>query len=135
MITTPPALVVDDGDVVSVRARDESGGFGILKGHADFLTALTISVISWTTSDGGERFAAVRRGVLRVRGGDEVSIATREAVTDTSLDHLEQVILTRFREFADAEREARTDSLKLQMRAIKQIVKYLRPGQPSEFSM
>ena len=46
LITTPTALVIDDHDVVAVRAEDESGGFGILSGHGDFLTALTVSVVS-----------------------------------------------------------------------------------------
>jgi F-type H+-transporting ATPase subunit epsilon len=39
--------VIDDPDVVAVRAEDESGSFGILSGHADFLTALTVSVVAW----------------------------------------------------------------------------------------
>ena len=47
LITTPTAVVIDDPDVVAVRAEDESGGFGILKGHADLLTALTVSIVSW----------------------------------------------------------------------------------------
>ena len=47
LITTPTAVVLDDPDVVGVRAEDESGSFGILSGHADFLTALTVSMVSW----------------------------------------------------------------------------------------
>ena len=45
LITTPTAVVIDDPNVVAVRAEDESGSFGILNGHADFLTALTVSVV------------------------------------------------------------------------------------------
>ena len=37
LITTPTAVVIDEQDVVAVRAEDESGSFGILNGHADFL--------------------------------------------------------------------------------------------------
>ena len=32
LITTPTAVVIDDPNVVAVRAEDESGGFGILIG-------------------------------------------------------------------------------------------------------
>ena len=130
LITTPTAVVLDDADVVAVRAEDESGSFGILNGHADFLTALTVSVVRWHRSDGRQRFCAVRRGVLSVTKGKEVAIATREAIPGDDLDHLEQVVLAEFREVLEAERIARTESVRLQMKAIRQIVRYLRPERP-----
>jgi F-type H+-transporting ATPase subunit epsilon len=133
LITTPTAVVIDDPDVVSVRAEDESGGFGILNGHANFLTALTVSVVAWRNVDGRQRFCAVRHGVLSVTNGSEVAVATREATAGDDLDHLEQVILARFREALEAERTARTRSLQLQMKAIRQIVRYLRPEKPGVF--
>ena len=51
LITTPTAVIVDEQHVVAVRAEDESGSFGILNGHADYLTALTVSVVSWRHAD------------------------------------------------------------------------------------
>jgi F-type H+-transporting ATPase subunit epsilon len=133
LITTPTAVVIDDPDVVAVRAEDESGSFGILKGHADFLTALTVSVVRWQHTDDRQRFCAVRRGVLSVAKGSEVAIATREALPGDDLDHLEQVVLAKFREALEAERIARTESLQLQMKAIRQIVRYLRPERRGVF--
>ena len=133
LITTPTAVVIDDPNVVAVRAEDESGSFGILNGHADFLTALTVSVVSWHRADDRQRFCAVRRGVLSVTKGSEVAIATREALPGDDLDHLEQVVLAEFREALEAERTARTESLQLQMKAIRQIVRYLRPERPGVF--
>ena len=116
-----------------MRAEDESGAFGILRGHADFLTALTVSVVSWHRADNRQRFCAVRRGVLSMTSGNEVAIATRAAVPDDDLDHLEQVVLKEFLEAAEAERIARTESLQLQMKAIRQIVRYMRPHRPGIF--
>jgi F-type H+-transporting ATPase subunit epsilon len=133
LITTPTAVVVDDSDVVAVRAEDESGSFGILRGHADFLTALTVSVVSWHRADDRKRYCAVRRGVLSMTDGREVSIATREAIPGDELDHLEQVVLAEFRESLEAERTARIESVQLQMKAIRQIVRYLRPERPGVF--
>ena len=133
LITTAAAVVIDDPDVVAVRAEDESGSFGILNGHADFLTALTVSVVSWRRADGRQRFCAVRRGVLSVSNGNEVALATREAIPGDDLDHLERVVLTQFRGALEAERIARTESLRLQMKAIRQIVRYLRPQRPDLF--
>ncbi len=133
LITTPTAVVIDDPNVVAVRAEDESGSFGILKGHADFVTALTVSVVRWHRADDRQQFCAVRRGVLSVTKGSEVTIATREALSGNDLDHLEQVVLAEFREVLEAERAARIESLQLQMKAIRQIVRYLRPERPGVF--
>ncbi len=127
LITTPTAIVVDESDVYAIRAEDESGGFGILPGHADFLTVLTISVVSWRRANGDQRFCAVRRGVFTVSGGRQVAVATREALIGTDLQELEGAVLEGFRSAAEAEQTARTEALKLEMRAIRQIVRYLRP--------
>ncbi len=133
LITTPTAVVVDDPDVIAVRAEDESGSFGILNGHADFLTALTVSVVSWHHADDRQRFCAVRRGVLSATNWRSVAIATREAIPGDDLGLLEQVVLAQFRDTLEAERAARTESLQLQMKAIRQIVRYLRPERPGIF--
>ena len=126
-VSTPLAIVVDAGDVAYLRAEDETGAFGILPGHADFLTALTVSVVAWHRTDGLQHYCAVRRGVLRVSAGSEVAIATREAISGDDLDHLEQVVVAKLRSALESERAARTESLQLQMKAIRQIVRYLRP--------
>jgi F-type H+-transporting ATPase subunit epsilon len=133
LITTPTAVVIDDPDVVAVRAEDESGSFGILSGHADFLTALTVSVVAWRRRDDRHRFCAVRRGVLSVSHGSLVAIATREALVGDDLERLEHVVLAEFRNNIEAERTARTASLQLEMKAIRQIVRYLRPERPGAF--
>jgi F-type H+-transporting ATPase subunit epsilon len=127
LITTPTAVVIDDPNMVSVRAEDESGSFGILNGHADLLTALTVSIVSWHHSDGRQRYCAVRRGVLSVTKGAEVAIATREAIPGDDLERLEHVVASELRQRVDTERIARTESLQLQMKAMRQIVRYLRP--------
>ena len=133
LITTPTAVVVDDPDVASVRAEDESGGFGVLAGHADLLTALAVSIVHWRDAGGTPHYCAVRRGVLTVTNGGEIAIATREAVADDDLDRLEHTVLAEFHERTEAERTARTESLRLQMKAIRQIVQYLRPERAGLF--
>jgi F-type H+-transporting ATPase subunit epsilon len=133
LITTPTAVVVDDRQVAGVRAADESGSFGILEGHADFLTALALSVMSWHRADGRQCFCAVRHGVLSVANGSEIAIATREAILGDDLGHLEQVVLAQFRDAIEAERITRTEGIGLQMKAIRQILRYLRPERPGVF--
>jgi F-type H+-transporting ATPase subunit epsilon len=127
LITDPTAIIADHADVASVRAEDESGGFGILDGHTDLLTVLTVSVVSWRHRDGKAGYCAVRRGVLSVHGGKEVAIATREAQRGDDLYTLEASVLSRFRAEADAERSGRIASMRLQTQAIRRIVEALRP--------
>ncbi|WP_366408736.1 F0F1 ATP synthase subunit epsilon [Nitrobacter sp. 62-13] len=122
--------MIDDRNVTAVRAEDESGSFGILTGHADLLTALNVSIVSWHGANDNARYCAVRRGVLSVTNGNEVAIATREAVPGDDLECLEQVVLAEFHKRLDAERASRTESLQLQMKTIRQIIRYLRPDRP-----
>ena len=49
IVTTPLAVIADASDITHLRAEDETGAFGILPGHADFLTALSVSVATTTT--------------------------------------------------------------------------------------
>ncbi len=126
-IASPTAIVVDC-DVVSVRAEDASGSFGILNGHADFLTVLEVSVVSWRTADGKSGYCAVRNGILTVSGGKDVAVATREAHVGDDLEQLEAVVLAGYRQHREAERTSRTASAKLRMQAIRHMVEALQGG-------
>ncbi|HVB69511.1 MAG TPA: F0F1 ATP synthase subunit epsilon [Acetobacteraceae bacterium] len=127
LITEPTRLVAEHPDVVSLRAEDESGGFGILDGHADFLTVLTPSVLAWRHADGRRGYCAVRQGVLSVRGGREVAVATRQAQLGADLEALERAVIARFRAEDEAERAARVAATKLHTQAIRRIIAALYP--------
>jgi F-type H+-transporting ATPase subunit epsilon len=127
-ITTPLEVVLDQDGVTALRAEDASGGFGVLPRHADFLTSLTISVVSWRTQGDARHYCAVRRGVLSVDGGDVVSIATREAVLGDDLATLRETVLARFHADLETERSERVNSTRLELNAIRQIVSRLRGG-------
>jgi F-type H+-transporting ATPase subunit epsilon len=126
-IITPLAVVVEEEGVLALRAEDASGDFGILPRHADFLTSLTISVVGWKRSDATRHFCAVRYGVLAVTGGREISIATREAILGDDLATLDRTVLARFRADIEAERTEHVESTRLQLNAIRQIMRHLRP--------
>ncbi|MCB5945600.1 F0F1 ATP synthase subunit epsilon [Acidocella sp. KAb 2-4] len=127
-ITTPLARLVDE-EMRGLRAEDASGWFGILPGHADFLTRLAVSVVSWTRPDGSAMHCAVRGGVLTVSGGREVAIATAEAVADADLLRLDETVLAAFQAKAEAERVEHSAQAQLQLNAIRQIMKHLRAAQ------
>ena len=125
-IVTPLSVVVDAQDVRSVRAEDASGSFGILPGHADFLTSLSISVVTWRCDDAPPRYCAVRQGVLTVSAGKDVAIATREAVVGDDITTLDATILAQFHTAFEAEQTERVETTRLQLNAIRQIMTHLR---------
>lgn len=125
LVTTPVAVVVDAEDVRHVRAEDETGAFGILPGHADFITVLTVSVITWHNHVGDEHHVAVRGGVLTVRDGDLVEVATRDAVGEDTLRELGSAVLVRFQDDARLEEESRVSATRLHLAAIRQLQRYL----------
>jgi len=127
-VTTPLAIIVEASDVVHLRAEDDTGAFGILPGHADFLTALAVSVASWRDDRGAEHYVAVRGGMLEVRDGDTIAIATPEAVAGDDLHRLESEVLAKFRRQLGEEQSARTDAQRLYLAAIRQIARFLRGG-------
>ncbi len=128
VVTEPEQVVAEHDDVVSVRAEDASGSFGILPGHADLITVLLPSVVAWRHANGQRGWCAVRRGVLSVRGGHEVAIATRQAQLGDDLAALEHAVLARYRAELDAEARARHRQLELHTAAIRQIIRALRPS-------
>ncbi len=127
-IVTPLSIAVDLDDVDSIRAEDESGGFGIPPGHADFITALAVSVVSWRQADGHWSHCAIRGGSLSAEGGKSVTVTSREAIVGDDLESLDKVVLARFVAEADAERKEHADSTRMQLAAIRQIMRHLRPA-------
>lgn len=126
VVTTPFDVVIDREDVAYVRAEDATGAFGILPRHADMLTALTVSVVTWRDHSGREHHVAVREGMLEVRGGESVAIATREAVPGDDLEQLVDQAIARFYSAAEEERASRKASEQLYLNAIRRIYEISR---------
>lgn len=126
-IATPSTLLVDAEGVSSIRAEDESGGFGVLPGHADLLTVLPASVVRWRAAAGGG-CCAVRGGVLTVTRGERVAIACRQAILGENLETLENEVKAMRAMQLDAVRRARVEQARLHAGAVRQLMRYLRPG-------
>lgn len=119
--------VLADTEVLSLRAEDDSGLFGILPRHRDLLTVLKVGVLSWRSLDGRDHHCAVRGGVLSVEDGN-VSVATREGALDDDLERLEATVLAGYRQRQQQEQQARIGGHQLELRAVRQILRYLNPG-------
>ncbi len=128
VVTTPISLTVDADDISYVRAEDETGAFGILPGHADFITTLTVSVITWKNGDGRSHHIAVRGGVLIVREGESVEVVTREAVGEDTLEALGEAVLERMRAETELGESSRFASSRLEVAVLRQLQNYLASG-------
>lgn len=128
VVTTPRNLILDIREVRSVRAKDASGGFGILTGHADLLTVLPPSILSYRDEADAEHYVGLVGGVLVVRGGDEVLVASPEAMVGDDLDVLEAMIIEFASRASEEEQQVRTDSSRLHIAAIRHIQSYIEAG-------
>ncbi|APZ51189.1 F0F1 ATP synthase subunit epsilon [Salipiger abyssi] len=133
-VTTPMALLVEEPAALSVRAEDESGSFGILPGHTDFLTTLPASVLRWRDAGGALHFCALRSGLLTVRDGNRVAVTCREGILGDDLGALSEDVAQLRSEEADSDRRARVEQMRLHAQAVRQLMRYLRPGQTDAFA-
>lgn len=127
LVTTPTEVVVKVDDIRHIRAEDDTGAFGILPGHTDFVTVLPISVLSWDSSE-GEGFALVRRGVMVVSGGRMVEVAARSAWREGDLSALGATVLGQLEKADELEEAVRTGEARLHIATMRQLEKVLRAG-------
>lgn len=124
-ITSPFGIIVDQEEILSLQAEDATGSFGILPLHADFMTVLGISVLSWQDVQEKTFYCAVNNGIFVVSGGVNVSIATREAVVGEDLADLKQRVLGEFSIARELESKTRLTQERFQAETIRRIQDYL----------
>ncbi len=90
-------------EVSSLRLKDETGFFGILKGHMDFLTVLVPSVGYYTEAGRQEIFLAVDGGLFSVRQGT-ATLLSREVFESDDAEKLSGVIEEAFKKREEAEK-------------------------------
>lgn len=128
VISTPLEVVLRAEDVLSVRAEDESGGFGILPGHVPLLTVLDACVVRWRQRKGKWSFCSLRGGVLTTQDGKEVHIACREAIFGDDLSALEAAVEAHLAARTEEMRAARLQQTRMHAQAIRQIMRHLSGG-------
>lgn len=74
-----------------IRLEDETGYFGVMRGHMDFVTVLQPAVGYYYDVEGREVFLAVEGGVLLVRGG-KVILTSRKVYESTEPEKLVQIV-------------------------------------------
>jgi F-type H+-transporting ATPase subunit epsilon len=88
-IVTPTAIV--EREISHIRLRDQTGYFGIMKGHIDLLSVLEPSLCYYSDAVGKETFLAVDGGILSVRDGN-VTLTSREIYEGDDAERLAEII-------------------------------------------
>jgi F-type H+-transporting ATPase subunit epsilon len=88
-IVTPKQIL--ERESTYIRFKDETGFFGIMKGHIDFLTVLVPSLCYYRDINDREIFLAVDRGILNVREG-VVFLTSREVFESEDAERLSEKI-------------------------------------------
>jgi len=127
-------VLVDDVDIGAVRVEDESGSFGILPGHTDLLTVLPASVLRWRNNAGATHYCALLGGVMTVADGREVAVACRQGKIGDDLATLEAEVQAMRAAEIDIDRRSRVEQMRLHARAVRQLMRYLRPGADGEMA-
>jgi F-type H+-transporting ATPase subunit epsilon len=117
-----PDRVILQTRVVSLRAADASGQFGLRTGHEDFLTVLVPCVVGYHAEDGPERFAAVDGGVLWLEGG-RIAVVTRDAVIAERLDQVADAAAAMLKARKEKEHAARSGFAELETTLVRELRK------------
>ena len=77
--------------VISFVGEDDSGSFGILAGHAHFITSLEMGLARFRTGDADWRYLAVPGAVLHFRDG-VLTLSTRRYLLDDDYDRISRTL-------------------------------------------
>ena len=101
-----PTQILVDSQVTKVIAEAENGSFCLLPRHVDMVAALTPGILTFTTTDNQEEFAATDEGIL-VKQGYDILVSVRDAVRGTDLGWLRMMVRESFEELDEREKRAR----------------------------
>jgi len=117
-----PTDAVLDEEVIKIKAEAETGWFGILPRHVDFVTALVPGILSFELPDKQMGYLAIDQGIL-VKCGPAVSVSTRNAVRSTDPGQLKEAVVEEFRKRGEKERNVRQFEAKLEAELVRQLLK------------
>lgn len=119
-----PEKVLLERTVRKVVAEGESGSFGLLPRHVDFVEPLVPGILSFVAYDDDtdeEVFVAVDEGML-VKCGHAVFVSVRNAVVGPELGTLEETVRDRFQRIDEHEDAMRTALAKMESEVIRSFI-------------
>lgn len=124
-IVTPTKIM--ERDITSIRLKDETGFFGILKGHTNFLTVLVPSLCYYTDVNDKEVFLAVDEGIVSVREGT-VTITSKEVFESDNAEKLAEIIETTLTKRDESEITFRGMFVGIERSFMEKTIKLIKEG-------
>ncbi len=124
-IVTPAGMFARD--ITHVRLRDESGYFGVMKGHIDFLTVLVPCLGYYRDTGGREVFLAVDAGIFSVRLGT-ATLAAGEVFESEDAEKLAGIIEDTFLKRKESEESVRRMLGDIEKSFMEKTIELLRGG-------
>ena len=116
-----PTKILLETAAIKVIAEAENGIFCLLPRHIDFVATLIPSLLSFVSPQGQEQFFAIDQGIL-IKHGNEVTVATQNAVQGGDLGMLKKTIEQQFHLIDEREKTARSVLEKLEVNTIRHFI-------------
>jgi F-type H+-transporting ATPase subunit epsilon len=116
-----PTKILINTTAIKVIAEAENGIFCLLPRHIDFVTTLIPSLLSFVSPQGEEQFMAIDQGIL-IKQGNQVTVATQNAIQGGDLGKLKETVNQQFRLMDEREKNARSVLAKLEINTIRNFI-------------
>ncbi|MHC5610953.1 MAG: F0F1 ATP synthase subunit epsilon [Nostoc sp.] len=116
-----PTKILLEIAAIKVIVEAENGIFCLLPRHIDFVATLIPSLLSFVSPQGQEQFFAIDQGIL-IKHGDEVIVATQNAVQGGDLGMLKKTVEQQFHLIDEREKTARSVLEKLEINTIRHFI-------------
>ena len=116
-----PTKILINTTAIKVIAEAENGIFCLLPRHIDFVTTLIPSLLSFVSPQGEEQFMAIDQGIL-IKQGNQVTVATQNAIEGGYLGKLKETVNQQFRLMDEREKNARSVLAKLEINTIRNFI-------------
>ena len=116
-----PTKILINTTAIKVIAEAENGIFCLLPRHIDFVTTLIPSLLSFVSPQGEEQFMAIDQGIL-IKQGNQVTVATQNAIEGGDLGKLKETVNQQFRLMDEREKNARSVLAKLEINTIRNFI-------------
>lgn len=120
-----PSHVLLDAAVTKIIAQAPNGAFALLPRHIDMVSSLVPGLVSFTGKESIEHFAGTDEGIL-VKCGQQVTIATRQAILSDNLEQLREQVHDMFVDLGQRERTARSALARLEAGVVRRFVELAR---------
>ena len=113
-ILLPYKVFADIENVKKIVVETSAGSYGILPRRLDCTAALITGILVYETESEGEKYIAVKEGIL-IKAGKEVVVSVRHAVGNAPLGQLKVLVEQEMIELDQLEISARSVMAKLEI--------------------